>query len=162
MGSESDVSENFGVNSPKNLTYFIDIDGTILEHQSNRDLDDLQLYLLACNFEAIDNKTSVLPKFLEWQSGLSKNHKIILTTARPIRHSEITEYQLNSSGVVYDQIIFDCSSGPRILINDRKPIGASDNQEQEVITTAYSINLDRNSGFADVIEFDKKTFYAKI
>lgn len=151
-----------GRNSPKHRTYFIDIDGTILRHQSNQDLDDLQLYLKNCNYEAIDKKTHVLPFFLEWQSSLSKNDKIILTTARPSRHEKITRYQLDNSGIVYDQIVFDCNSGPRILINDKKPIGASDNSEKEIMTTAYSINLDRDSSFVDVIAFDKDTFYDKI
>lgn len=154
----SEKYTNLGRNSPKHRTYFIDIDGTILEHLSNGDLDELDVFLEKNDFLSIEEKTHILPKYLEWQDSIPKSTKVILTTARLHRHKTITEYQLRMSGVVWDEIIYECNSGPRILINDLKPIGSSDNNTMEIMTTAYSINLNRDAGFKKVLKFDKETF----
>ena len=49
-------------------------------------------------------------------------------------------------GVRYDDILFNLTSGPRILINDIKPPGVVNNVES--ITTAYAVNLNRDEGIS--------------
>lgn len=158
MSIRTEKYTNLGRNSPKHRTYFIDIDGTILAHLSNGDLDLLDHYLEQNDFGSIEQKTIILPHYLEWQDSIPKSTKIVLTTARLHRHKHITEYQLRTVGVVWDDIVYECNSGPRVLVNDLKPIKALDNDTKSVMTTAYAVNLVRNAGFEDVLNFDKRTF----
>jgi ribonucleotide monophosphatase NagD (HAD superfamily) len=105
-------------------TYFIDIDGTLLEH-----IED---------FENIDNYDSLraLPgakeKTSKWHC---EGHMIILTTARPESLRRLTEKQLRKAGVIYDMIIMGIGAGPRTLINDYQ-----EGKDQK----AYSYNVLRN------------------
>ena len=123
-----------------NKTWFVDIDGTFLKHNSNIGLDDL-----------IKEKDSHLkeipiPNSIEFLQDLPENDKIIITTARESHHREHTIKASEHLGVRYDDILFDLPSGPRILINDIKPPGAVNNVES--ITTAYAVNLNRDEGIS--------------
>ena len=87
-----------------NKTWFVDIDGTFLKHNSNIGLDDL-----------IKEKDSHLkeipiPKSIKFLRDLPKNDKIIITTARESHHREHTIKTLKHLGVRYDDILFDLSS----------------------------------------------------
>jgi hypothetical protein len=88
-------------------TYFVDIDGTLLEH-----IED---------FENIDRHESLkaLPgareKTAKWHC---EGSMIILTTARPESIRKLTERQLQNAGVFYDMLLMGVGGGPRILIND--------------------------------------------
>ena len=53
-----------------------------------------------------------------------------------------TEKMLEELGIFYDQLIMGIGGGNRILINDRKPDSGID--------TAYSINIHRNEGIAEI------------
>ena len=123
-----------------NKTWFVDIDGTFLKHNSNIGLDDL-----------IKEKDSHLkeipiPNSIKFLQELPENDKIIITTARESHHREHTIKTLEHLGVRYDDILFDLPSGPRVLINDIKPPGAINNVES--ITTAYAVNLNRDEGIS--------------
>ena len=50
--------------------------------------------------------------------------------------------QLQENNIFYDQLIMGIGGGNRILINDRKPDSGID--------TAYSINIHRNEGIAEI------------
>jgi hypothetical protein len=54
---------------------------------------------------------------------------------------KITESQLSEIGIFYDYLIMGITSGPRVLINDKKP----DNE-----MTAFSFNLIRNEGIKNI------------
>jgi hypothetical protein len=56
---------------------------------------------------------------------------------------EATVNQLRKLKIPYDEIIFNCGAGKRVLINDKKP----NNNEN----TAVAINLIRDEGMANVI-----------
>lgn len=77
-------------------------------------------------------------KTFEWHV---KGHKIILTTARPESTRDFTEKELASHGIVYDVLLMGIGAGHRYLINDRDEKGNN---------KAHSINLDRNTGIADI------------
>ena len=108
----------------KNLshTWFIDLDGTILEHNG---------YL-------IKNKDKLLKGVKLFFRKIPKNDKIIITTSRNRKYSKITINFLKKNKINFDEIIFNLPYGERILINDIKP--------KKKLRTAKSINIKRNSG----------------
>lgn len=110
-------------------TIFCDIDGTIFLHRTNLHT------MVSLNPELLPG---VMDKFLEWRE---KDYYIVLTTARPEGSRTITQIQLDRYGVFYDQLIMGLPSGPRVLINDKKPSG---------MITAEAICVDRNIGIESV------------
>ena len=119
-------------------TWFVDIDGTIVEHRSNEEISGGSLETLLPGSK----------DFLEEKH--SDGDQIILTTARPSLYREQTLEMLKTFAIPYDAIIFDVSPHERILINDIKPIGVYDNgyREREMYT-AHAINVKRNEGLED-------------
>lgn len=88
-------------------TYFIDIDGTLLEHIE--DYENIEKY----------NTLRALPKAAEKTNKWYKNGDIIiLTTARPERMRNITIEQLDNAGIKYHKLLMDLGGGIRYLIND--------------------------------------------
>lgn len=114
----------------KPKTIFCDIDGTIIKHVHRFS------YL---NVEPPVILNGVIEKFNEWDS---KGYKIILTTARKESARSLTENQLTSLGLCWDQLIMGITSGQRILINDKMLEQDSDR--------AVSINVITDSGFNDI------------
>ena len=121
-----------------NKTWFVDIDGTFLKHNSNIGLDDL------VKEEDSHLKEIPIPKSIKFLRDLPKGDKIIITTARESRHREHTIKTLKHFKVRYDDILFNLPSGPRILINDIKPPGVVNNANP--IITAYAVNVNRDEG----------------
>ena len=114
-----------------NKTYFIDVDGTIVKHVSNEDLDNI----LETNqlFEEI-----LLPGVHQLWSQFQPEDKIIITTARRESHRVLTEKIFSSNNLRFDSMIMDLPSGPRILINDTP---------DSLYKKAIAINVKRNDGF---------------
>ena len=115
------------MNKPK--TIICDIDGVLLEH--------LNLGV-SCQVSA-EPLEGTLEKINEWDA---KGYNIILITGRRESYRKITEEQLTSYGIFYDQLIMGVGGGDRVIINDRKPNSKRD--------TAYAINLNRNEGIENV------------
>lgn len=111
-------------------TLFIDIDGTLLKHKGN-----LSTQLLS----SPDILPGVLEKLNEWDA---EGHKIILVTGRKESMRKLTEKQLLSLGIYYDQLIMGLNRGERILINDSK-------NDSEMVT-AYAIQIKRNEGLINI------------
>ncbi len=126
-----------------NKTWFIDIDGTLVKHLENKEIDE-------------GTKEELLPYVLEFLEGIEKRGDcIILTTARLEEHRQITEKMLRDFGIRYNQIIFDIGSQERIVVNDIKPMDALDGgYRHRPIPTAYAINMNRNEGFGKVLDKD--------
>ena len=115
----------------KSKTIFCDIDGTLIKHHGSLS-------------KQIINKPEILEgtlKILDNWDRLCYN--IILVTGRKESLRKLTEQQLTSLGIVYDQLIMGLGGGPRYLINDLKP-------NFEGMQTAVAINLTRNKGISDV------------
>jgi hydroxymethylpyrimidine pyrophosphatase-like HAD family hydrolase len=114
----------------QHYTIFLDIDGTIIPNPPT--------------FEETFLVAEVLPgtheKLLEWHK---KGYKIILTTGRPSTYRNETVKQLSELGILYDQLVMDCSCGPRVVINDTNPFYPDH-------IKALSINLARNTGIRDI------------
>lgn len=111
-------------------TFFIDIDGTIVKHLDNTEID----YIIENNCGL---KELLLPGVKElWESFFNDDY-IIITTARTEKHRQFTEKLFHENNLFYDLLIMDLPNGPRIVINDVK-----DNEDSKAI----GINVIRNTG----------------
>lgn len=113
-------------------TYFIDIDGTILEH-----LGEVTKMVSARDYE-IKLCNGIYDFF---NAMMLEDACIVLTTARKESMRHITEKQLARCGLFWDHLIMGLGSGPRIVINDIKP---------DCTEMAIGINLERNVGFGNI------------
>lgn len=113
----------------KRPTVFCDIDGTIFKYRK---------------FETYRTSVAeVLPGVVESMTEWKKSGTyIVLTTARPEYLREWTEFELESAGIPYDQMIMEIGRGPRYIIND------SEDPDQP---RAIAIPLDRDKGFNFII-----------
>jgi hypothetical protein len=123
-----------------NKTWFIDIDGTIVKHLYNKDIDSA----ISSLGEKSHTLETPIEKSVTFLKKLPKEDTIVLTTARDGKHKDHTERMLRHFGVPYDRIMFDLRAGPRYLINDIKPVGTAGNSTP--INTAYSLNVERDEG----------------
>ena len=108
----------------KSSTWFIDIDGTIIRHNSH--LSNNQKLILG------------VKKF--WKQYIKKKDIIILTTARDIAYKKKTEDFLKKNKIKYNLILYNLNSGKRYLINDKK----------NRFNKAISINVNRDQGFKNL------------
>ena len=96
-------------------TWFIDIDGTIVEHKTNDELDDQLMFLgkkqtvFPYGESEIDDiellNETLLPGVKDFWLSIPSKDIIILTTAREYRHKWLTKQMLRLFGLRYDQII---------------------------------------------------------
>ena len=111
-------------------TIICDIDGTLVYHYNPHAVSKptYKMELLEGTIE----------KLLEWER---KGYNIILLTGRKESMRKVTEQQLSSVGIFYDQLIMGVGGGPRYLINDYKPSGEE---------AAFAINVERNKGINQI------------
>ena len=109
------------------VTILCDIDGTLIHHHGNAHKQLMSDPVLL---------PGVKEKFEQWDR---KGYNIILITGRRESWRKVTEKQLQSVGIFYDQLIMGVGGGPRVLINDLKPNSDS--------PTAIGVVLERNEGF---------------
>jgi len=111
-------------------TIICDIDGTLISHHGNA-------------YQQLMREPEILPgvleKFEQWDR---RGYNIILITGRRENWREMTEKQLSSIGIFYDQLIMGVGRGPRVLINDLKP--------NKSFPTAIAYNLIRNEGMKNL------------
>jgi len=111
-------------------TIFCDIDGTLVRHKGDIVLN-------------IHEQPEILPNVIESLKQWEKlNYRIILTTGRKESARALTEAQLSSLGIVYDQLVMGLPNGERVLINDKKPSG--------IDNMARAVNITRNAGLANI------------
>ncbi len=142
-------------------TWFIDIDGTIVKHKSNEQLDERLEFLgkkqivFPYGESKIDDPSLLEEEILagvnDFWLKIPKKDVIILTTAREYRHKWLTEQMLSNFDLRYDQIIFGIGSNKRFLINDREPFkkGKERPSLSPLNDKAISINVDRNEGLSN-------------
>ena len=118
-------------------TMFLDIDGTLVHFPHSPE----EYKSIANGTEKMKLLPGVREKLWEWET---KGCKIILTTGRREMFRFETERALKKAGIGYDQLVMNCGCGHRYIINDRKP-GIN-----ELVPTAYAINVDRDEGFTNL------------
>lgn len=132
----AEMSEQYTPLLQRPRTYFIDIDGTILEQsdkwESGKVADPR-------NYKELPGSVRLINK---WYTD---GHRIVLTTSRAEPYRARTAHQLENIGLEYHDLIMSLPTGQRILINDRKP--------QESLDTAIAVNLVRDAGLG-TIEID--------
>jgi hydroxymethylpyrimidine pyrophosphatase-like HAD family hydrolase len=102
-------------------TWFIDLDGTILNHNGY-----------------INGNDCLLPGVKELWAAIPEDDYIIITTGREEVYKESSLKILTDNGLRYDHAIFGLPLGERIVVNDLKPEG---------LKTAIAWNVKRNLGF---------------
>jgi len=112
-------------------TIFCDIDGTLVKH-TDPDIATKP----GCKMELLPGTAR---KLLEWER---KGYRLVLTTGRKESMRPQTIKQLEEAGIVYDHLIMGFGSGPRYLINDRRP----ENDQK----TAFAINVGRDEGIDNI------------
>lgn len=111
------------------LTFFIDIDGTTLQHRGT--LSNI-----------LNHKGVPLPNVVQRiDDWILKGHTIIFVTGRPECLRSKTEKDLLDSGITYHQLIMGVGHGARILINDLRTVPDG--------PTAAAICVNRDAGFGD-------------
>lgn len=115
-------------------TFFIDIDGTLVYHKTLVELNKL----LSSYNNGVDIEEELLPGVIQFWGDFEDDDKIIITTGRSSKYSEMTKKIFTDNNLRYTSILFDLDSGPRILINDNVNIYTK---------KAIAINVRRNGGF---------------
>ena len=129
FGDPQRLQNTLDVRAKKKGAIFCDLDGTLIEHE------DIPNYA---------HPIKVLPKTLDKLRQWSKDgYTLILTTSRKSSSKEELISLLKEAGIEYEDLIMDLPSGPRYLINDRKP---------SAILTPNSIafEVERNKGIGDL------------
>lgn len=146
-------------------TWFLDIDGTIVEHRNNDQLDEILENLrnegyvhkpgwFGTTKSVLDMPTELLgevmlPLSQEFMNEIPRNDYIILTTAREQRHSWQTEEFLRRNGIQWNKAIYALPSGPRVLINDSEVARVDEKTgDEEWYVKAYGIPVKRNYGIS--------------
>jgi hypothetical protein len=104
---------------------FCDIDGVLVEHE---DVPDYTRPLRPL--------PGAIERLREWRT---EGYFIVLTTARDAGNEAALRAALDAAGVPYDQLVVGLPSGPRFLINDRKPSAL-------LVSQAHAIEVERNQG----------------
>jgi len=117
-------------------TIFSDVDGVILKQPEN--FLDLYKKVIINPFGDIIPESR--DKLFEWYT---KGHRIVLTTGRPEHERDIMTKYLMNNGVYFHQLVMDCGSGIRYLINDINP------HDPEVMK-AVAVNVERNKSLSGV------------
>ena len=118
-------------------TYFLDIDGTIVDALT---IDDLIKYKFDKRFIQ-----ELLPGVKKFFDNLNANDVIIFTTARSEQFRQMTLRTLNYHNIRFKHLIMDLPSGKRYLINDTPNV---------LFKKAIGISVLRNYGFGDPTNFD--------
>lgn len=115
--------------SPLGHSWFLDLDGTLVEH--NGHLTEGGDRLLAGARALVDE--------------IPAGDLIVIVTSRGEAHRAATEAFLAASGIRYDHIIFGAPFGERIVVNDAKPSG---------LRTAVALNATRDQALGLQVRID--------
>jgi hypothetical protein len=92
--------QNYRFERAKKYTLLVDIDGTLV-HQTSKEV-----------------LPGTIERFREWKHA---GHTIVLTTAVASAREKEVVAVLSQHGIPYDVLLCGLTSGPRVVINDRKP-----------------------------------------
>lgn len=114
-------------------TYFIDIDGTLVHHKREEELEQL----LFLDNDKMESMEELLPHVADFWESIKPYDLIIITTARSEKYRKITEKLFKKFNMRYDQLIMDLRTGPRVVINDTPDMS---------FQKAVGINVKRDEG----------------
>lgn len=137
LGTEEDIIDFEAAMSGKSLhqfkvnTYFVDIDGVLLQHDSGFHSRE-ERYRAKQTFIS-SNIEQLMAQYL-------KGDRIVLTTSRPESERADLIKLFSSIDFKFDHLIMGIGDGIRLLINDRKTTDS-------YIDTAVAINVPRNKPY---------------
>lgn len=106
-------------------TWFIDVDGTMVEHNGHKNKGD-----------------RLLPGVAEFWKKIPDNDVIVLCSARTESERQGTLEFIAEQGLRYDHVLFDLPTGERVLINDLKRSG---------LACALALNVPRDDGLGEIV-----------
>lgn len=125
------------MNNYRPKTFFIDIDGTLLQQF------DFEEMLVAKTETEIENLTVpfrvAVERLNEW---FMRGDHIVLTTARPENLREFTVKQMAIAGIQFNQLVMGIGRSTRVLINN-----LSDTPEKERRAQAYEVHKNDEEAF---------------
>jgi len=89
-------------------SFFFDVDGVLLKHKDN-------------STNVLDDNTPLKDNINFLRQLKQDKHKIVLTTARSTKYKKEFINLLKELNIPYDHLVTGLASGPRFLVNDRKP-----------------------------------------
>lgn len=108
-------------------TIFVDLDGTLVQH----------------NHEPETNPDVFLPGALDrLDAWYKQGHLIVITTARNPFEAKETVALIRKRFDDMVPVVYQCTTGVRVLINDRSPEGQN---------KAFAINVNRDEGIDGVV-----------
>tara|TARA_Y100001951_G_scaffold103540_1_gene112629 strand:- start:868 stop:2832 length:1965 start_codon:yes stop_codon:yes gene_type:complete len=110
-------------------TIFCDLDGTVIVHEDSPE-----------DSHGIKVLDGAVKRIRDWKD---EGYYIVLSTARNGINREYLVNELIRNNIVYDELIMDLSSGPRIVVNDRKP-------SEFLRPSASAFEVKRNQGIMDL------------
>ncbi len=128
FGNPQRLENSLQKNKKPSGTIFCDLDGTIIFHEDSPSTLGIEIL------------EGAKIKLKEWKSI---NYYIILTTARSSINREYLLTELARHNIIYDELIMGLPSGPRIIINDRKP-------SDFLNPTALAYEVKRNQGINNI------------
>lgn len=114
----------------KKQTFFVDIDGTLIHLSQRISYESDPSLVIAGSIE----------KLSEWRK---QGHYIVLVTGREESRRMLLEKQLRDLNIPYDQLLTGLPSGPRVVINDKKPYCI-------FLQMSQAVQLRRNEGMSRI------------
>jgi len=108
---------------------FCDIDGTVVQHEDQPNYDR-PLKLLPGSVE----------RLREW---VEQGYLVVLMTARASSEEDALRHALTESGLPFHRLISGLPSGPRYIVNDRKPSAI-------LVPQVHAYEVERNRGIGHV------------
>jgi dTDP-glucose pyrophosphorylase len=137
LGTEDDINEFENIMNTKSelsfkdRTYFIDIDGVVLKHDSG-------FHSLSEEFS--ENQEGIFTNINQIKERYYLGDKIILTTSRPESKREELISFLQQNDFYFSELIMGITDGIRYLINDRK-------KTDSYLDTAIAVNVVRDKPY---------------
>ena len=128
FGDPQRLEKTLKTGAKKAGTMFCDLDGTIILHEDSPSTLGIKI------LEGAQSKLK------DWKS---KGYYIVLTTARSPVNEDYLKGELARHNIPYDELIMGLSSGPRIVINDRKP-------SDFLKPSAMAFEVERNTGVGNL------------
>ena len=119
---------------------FFDFDGVLVKHSNH-------------STNKLEDNTFIEENVKQIKKLKDAGHKIIITTARSSKTRDGFVKLLKHKGIPYDDIVMSLPSGPRVLVNDRKPSKlftqqtvAHENTRDGIleIESPFNVNIGRN------------------
>ncbi len=129
FGDPERLQKTLNIRKKQKGTIFCGLDGTLIDHEDNPSYEG-----------SLKIIPGVLEKLKKWSE---EGYHLILATSRKSEQEKELVKALKEANIIYDRLITGIPSGPRFLINDRKP--------SDMLTPqAMAFEIERNKGLSEL------------